>query len=225
MIAEHEHDKGGKRAQVLNAAQNVFLREGFESASMEAIASEAGVSKQTIYNHFGGKEDLFRAMVEHRCAVMGEELDKGILAHGDDVEQVLVTFGQNLLDVMLSPEAMWMKRLLQSEGSRHPQLAEAFYRLGADATAHRLAGYLEEQNRKGSLAVRDPRIAAEQFASMLPGHLRLRHLIGLAAPPTREECRRRVVNAVQLFLEGARPRTERRRLLRSGLLGRGRSGQ
>lgn len=208
MIPSRESREPGKRNLVLTAAQSVFLREGFEPSSMEAIAREAQVSKQTIYNHFGSKEELFRAVVERRCTLMGEQLNAGFLAYGDNVEKALTVFGRNLLEVMLSPQAMWMKRLLQSESHRHPQLAKIFYQLGPDATANRLAEYLAAQNVKGRLAVRDPRISAEQFVAMLPGHLRLRHLIGLADPPTRREQARWVANAVELFLEGARARNQ-----------------
>ncbi|MFE6779435.1 TetR/AcrR family transcriptional regulator [Streptomyces sp. NPDC057702] len=60
-----------KREAILRAAVAIFLREGYDRASVDAIAEEAGVSKQTIYNHFGGKERLFLAAVEgerHRVA-------------------------------------------------------------------------------------------------------------------------------------------------------------
>ncbi|MFF5721585.1 TetR/AcrR family transcriptional regulator [Streptomyces buecherae] len=53
-----------KREAILQAAVAIFLREGYDRASVDAIAEEAGVSKQTIYNHFGGKERLFLAAVE-----------------------------------------------------------------------------------------------------------------------------------------------------------------
>src|SRR5690625_289637 len=127
--AERDKATGDKHDAILNAAQTVFLRDGFSTTSMETIAREAEVSKQTVYNHFSGKEELFRAVIERRCSLMEAELNKGFLRHGDDVEQVLTAFGQNILDVMLSPQSMWLKRLLQTEGGRDPQLAGTFYRL------------------------------------------------------------------------------------------------
>ncbi|MDV9189945.1 TetR/AcrR family transcriptional regulator, partial [Streptomyces sp. SR27] len=51
-----------KRQAVLRAARDLFLREGF-GVGMDAIAAEAGVSKVTVYNHFGSKEALFTAVV------------------------------------------------------------------------------------------------------------------------------------------------------------------
>lgn len=206
MNMPRETTAGSKRDCVLAAAQNVFLREGYAAASMESIAQEADVSKQTVYNHFGSKEDLFRAIVQARCEYLSSALGDEFLDRGDDPERVLSAFGDIVLDVMLSRESMRMHRLLEGEGRRYPRLAEIFYRQGPDRVSNRLAKYLAEQTAKGRLAVDNPRIAAEQFVTMLSGHLRLRHLIGLADPPTSDKRRQYVANAVHLFLNGARPR-------------------
>ncbi|MGH8225428.1 MAG: TetR/AcrR family transcriptional regulator [Gammaproteobacteria bacterium] len=207
MNTPHETEPHAKRDTILAAAQNAFLRDGYDAANMESIAQEAAVSKQTIYNHFGSKEDLFRAIVEARCENLSVALDHEFLDQGDDPERVLSAFGETVLEAMLSRENMRMHRLLQNEGRRYPRLAEIFYRQGPDSAANRLAKYLAEQTTKGRLAVKDPRIAAEQFVTMLSGHLRLRHLIGLADPPTPDKRKQYVANAVHLFLNGARPRT------------------
>jgi AcrR family transcriptional regulator len=52
-----------KRQAIIDAAQRVFLAQGFAGSSVDAIAGAAGASKQTICNHFGDKEALFRAVV------------------------------------------------------------------------------------------------------------------------------------------------------------------
>jgi AcrR family transcriptional regulator len=54
------------RAQVLDAAERVFAREGYQGASIAAIAAEAGYSHGAIYSNFNGKEDLFLVLVEER---------------------------------------------------------------------------------------------------------------------------------------------------------------
>ena len=191
-----------KRTDILTAARNVFMRESYAKASMESIAREAGVSKQTVYNHFGSKEDLFRAIVQRRCEGLNAAFGEEFRYHGDEPGRLLTVFGERVLEIMLSKETMELHRLLQAEGRRHPELAEIFYRYGADRTANQLADYLAEQTQKGRLKVDDPRIAAEQFTTMLSGHLRLRHLLGIAPPPTPAERSRYVASAVNLFLDG-----------------------
>ena len=56
-------DKSKKRETILNGAIDVFISMGYEQASMDKIAEIAGVSKKTIYNHFGSKENLFQEIV------------------------------------------------------------------------------------------------------------------------------------------------------------------
>src|SRR5699024_11635152 len=84
----------GKRLDILDAAREIFLREGFDLTSMEAIAVEAGVSKQTVYNHFDGKEDLFRAFVRTVCEKMGQAFEARFVDTDDSPQIVLSSFGQ-----------------------------------------------------------------------------------------------------------------------------------
>ncbi|HOZ25340.1 MAG TPA: helix-turn-helix domain-containing protein, partial [Thermomonas sp.] len=57
----------GKRAAILDAAKRMFVAHGFDGVSMDQIASEAGVSKLTVYSHFGDKESLFAEAVRAHC--------------------------------------------------------------------------------------------------------------------------------------------------------------
>ena len=54
------------QARLLNAADEVFVRDGYEAAQLEEIAARAGRSKGAVYTHFKSKEDLFLALFEHR---------------------------------------------------------------------------------------------------------------------------------------------------------------
>src|ERR1044072_134597 len=54
----------GKRTQIVDGARRVFLKLGFDAASMNDVTREAGVSKGTLYVYFANKEELFHAMVE-----------------------------------------------------------------------------------------------------------------------------------------------------------------
>ena len=64
MIQVKNRDKSKKRATILDGAVDVFISMGYELASMDKIAETAGVSKRTVYNHFGSKENLFQAIVD-----------------------------------------------------------------------------------------------------------------------------------------------------------------
>ena len=65
---QNPDDLSEKVQAILQAGSRVFLQSGYGAASMDAIANEAKVSKQTVYSHFGAKDALFEAIIESKCA-------------------------------------------------------------------------------------------------------------------------------------------------------------
>jgi len=201
-----EHSRLSRRDRILDAARDIFLRESYTGASMESVAQKAGVSKQTIYNHFANKDELFRALVLDICARSSIALGDPSDVLDREPEEVLTHFGETVLKHKSCSDTMHLHRLLQLEGRNHPSLAESFYKFGPDRTAGWLKQYLEAQVDRGRLHVDEPRVAAEQFVTMLVGHLRLRHLLGMTGVPDKAERSRYVTSAVNIFLNGTRPR-------------------
>jgi TetR/AcrR family transcriptional regulator, mexJK operon transcriptional repressor len=187
-----------KHDAILDAARRVFLREGY-SASMDLVAAESGVSKQTVYNHFGSKEGLLRAIVDH---VSGELLDVLVERGGApaDPAATLEAVARRFLDMLLTPSHLALHRMLVAEAPRFPDLAREIYLGGPAHGARELAHYLAQESRKGTLAVADPALAAEQFFGALCGHLHLRALLIPQDPPTKTEIERAIAHAVQGFL-------------------------
>lgn len=187
-----------KHDAILEAARRVFLREGY-SASMDLVAAEAGVSKQTVYNHFGSKEGLFRAIVEHAS---GEVLE--VLAGRDgasaDPAATLEAIASRFLSLLLRPSYVALHRMLVAEAPRFPDLAREIYLGGPAHAASELAHYLAAETRKGTLAVADPALAAEQFFGALCGHLQLRALLSPRDAPGEAEIERAIAHAVRNFL-------------------------
>ncbi|HET7586672.1 MAG TPA: TetR/AcrR family transcriptional regulator [Gammaproteobacteria bacterium] len=192
-----------KRAAIVAAARDVFLESGFPAASMDTIASRAGVSKQTVYNHFGSKDELFGAIIRGRCQELLEALQPEQTASGRP-ETVLYRLAQAFVDKMLAPDALALYRTLVVESQRSPELREIYYRSGPDFAVETLSAYLREQTRRGVLRVTQPRIAAEQFFAMLGGHLQIRALLGLDPTPPAEKIKAYVDNAVAMFLRAVR---------------------
>ena len=74
-----------RRAQLLDAAQAVFVQSGYHAAAMDEIADRAGVSKPVLYQHFPGKLDLYLALLDKHCDTL-EGLVRDALAVGGDNE-------------------------------------------------------------------------------------------------------------------------------------------
>lgn len=193
-----------KEQSIIEAATRLFLRHGYGGSSMDAIAQEAGVSKQTIYHHFGSKDALFGAIITQRCdgfiasLISGEAVAKGI-------EAVLTILARQFLELALSPSSLALHRVMVAEVSRFPELGRAAYQAGAARAVAQLAAYLEEETRRGHLMVEDPRLAAEQFFGTLMGHIHLRALLGIEENPPAEMIERHLHNAIRIFLAAYRP--------------------
>ena len=189
----------GKRRAVVDAATRMFLRHGYAGASMDAIAREAGVCKQTIYNHYANKEALFGAIVLERSERLLSSLRIDAV-RSPDVETVLSSFARRYLELMLDPSSLALYRLLMAEVGRLPELGEATYRLGPETAESALTRYLEEQCRLGTLSIDQPRMAAGQLFGLLKGNLQIRALLEMSlsvAEARREEI---AAGAVRVFL-------------------------
>jgi TetR/AcrR family transcriptional regulator, mexJK operon transcriptional repressor len=187
-----------KHDAILEAAKRVFLREGY-SASMDLVSAEAGVSKQTVYNHFASKEGLFRAIVDDLASELLDVLVERVSTRADPA-CTLEALARRFLKLLLMPSSLALHRMLVAEAPRFPDLAREIYAGGAARAVEELADYLEEQSRRGMLAVEDPALAADQFFGALRGHLQLRALLDPRNMPGEAEIERALTHAVGGFL-------------------------
>src|SRR5215813_5746832 len=122
-----------KHRQILQAAVGEYLRKGYAGTSMDDVAAAARVSKQTVYKHFGSKEELFVAIIE---ATVGEVMNEVFERvgpspdHHGDLGQELLTMGRRLIVLIMQPELLALRRLVTGEASRFPQLGEVWWRGG-----------------------------------------------------------------------------------------------
>lgn len=192
-------DKQHQAKTILAAATNVFMRSGFAGTSMEQVAAEAGVVKQTVYNHFPSKEWLFRAMIDSA----NEELRATLPAApppDSDIRQCLLAFGKHFLRLVVRPTSLGLHRMLITEAPRFPELAKLVFSTGASRTTGRLADYFREQVKARHIVVDDPQLAAEQFLGSLRGNIQLRILLMAGPPPSSAQIDRAAETAVDTFL-------------------------
>jgi len=203
--SQTEKEGPSKRKAILDAATRVFLKHGYGAASMDAVAQEAGVSKQTIYSHFGDKNSLFESIIEEKCDQLLGPMQKPEI-HADDPRATLTEMAKRFLDIVLDPENMAHFRVVVAECVRFPDLAKIFYRAGPRLAAERLAEYLAQVHGKGVLHVPDPLSSARLFFGMLREDLYMRHLLDLGPAPSAADIDRVVRQAVQAFLKAHKAR-------------------
>lgn len=191
-----------KRAAVMRAAGNVFCREGYAGANIDLIAAEAGVSRQTVYNHHGDKENLFLAVIRN----LTEHSNAGIFAtlatfpdQPDDIEADLVDFAIRLnRNCICNREGKFLRKLIQAESDRYPELFAAWRTEGPGKTVSALAARFARLAHAGHLDIGDPDVAARQFLALINADLQMTMMLGLT--PSEHEVRCAAINAVRTFL-------------------------
>src|SRR5258708_17571268 len=194
----------GKAETILAAAERAFLASGFGAVTMDAIAREAGVSKATVYAHFAGKEALFGAVVAH----VSERRFGGFSAEAldpVDIAASLTTVAHRFLDLVLSPEGIALNRIIVGEVTRFPALGEVFWAAGPERQRGQIEAFLRRAVAAGSLAIGDPRPAAEQFIALARGEIHLRSLLRLEDPGDPAALDAAAASAVATFLRAFRP--------------------
>lgn len=194
-----------RRKALLDAAAALFMEKGFEKTTLTDIISRAGGSRATLYEHFGDKEGLFRAMMEENSARIQDGLAAIQADEQAPPEDGLTRFALHLVRALLEDSTIAIVRVLVSEGGRIPDIAESFFRIGPETAQRRLADYLERQTAAGALRVGEPEAAARGFIGMITGNILLRRLVLPEQSLSMAEVDRYVGRAVALFLSGAHP--------------------
>jgi TetR/AcrR family transcriptional repressor of mexJK operon len=196
-----------KQHAILDAATTVFLREGYERASVDTIAAEAGVSKRTIYNHFRDKRELFVTIVERARALANEirPSDPNLLTDASRVDTELVIVGERLLDVLLDSNSAALRRVIVSEVDHHPELGPACMEGTPMLIKRELADRLAHLSAAGALDIDDPTLASRQFIALIMFEGEKQSAYG--TKPLNEQARHTIAaNAARFFMRAYRAR-------------------
>jgi len=187
-------------ARVLGAARTVFLRDGYQAASMNAVAREAGGSKGTLYAYFAGKESLFAAVVTGECQSQVQILEK-LGAERLPIGLALRQVGMWFINFLLRPDVLALHRIVVAEAHHFPELGKTFFECGPARIQSIVAEFLSQPTIRRELNIPDANIAAELFLSLVKGHFQLRSELGYA-PVDAAERTRWVDAAVEFFVAG-----------------------
>ncbi len=162
-----------KRAAILEAARELFLRDGFERTSMDAVSREAGVSKRTVYDYYGDKAGLLLDVVESAGESLLRSLQAALAEHlsddrpirtADDLERALAAFAIEIGTTVIGSADYAALFGLTSEHRAEFSKLEA--RLDSSAPEEAIAERLAHFDAAGILDVADPRLAADHFNAL-----------------------------------------------------------
>ena len=188
-----------KRDAILEAAKRLFAGDGYAGVSMDQIAAEAGVSKLTVYSHFGDKEALFAAAIRAKCEEMlpddlfAQELKGPLRAQ-------LKAIASGFFALISSDEAISTHRMMITPGNADDPLRKLFWEAGPQRTHQAFASFLQSRVEAGELDIPDVQRASEQFFSLIKGELHGRMMCGLCARPARGDVNAHLEASVDMFL-------------------------
>ena len=206
--------RAAKHARILEAALAEFARNGFSGTSMQAIASRAGVSKPTLYQYFGNKQDLLAAVLDVGKSELLAPLEA---ADGAALVPVLWRYAWTYADFVLRPDMLSLARLIIGEAERLPEVAHDYQQAGPKQALEGMKAFLCAQKARGALAFEDAELAAENLWALILSAPREHALHHPEDPPERARIARHIENGLAVFLaafstDPARHRAELQRL-------------
>lgn len=196
--------RADKRIAILDAATQVFLVNGYDQSSMEAVARQAEVSKTTVYAHFGDKYGLLQAVAERAVTLLDLNLDQIILDKVSPPEDKLVRVLVTLIETQTSHASLAFLRTMLSGSGRHPELARVLGDRGEPHVLAVLAGILAEDAARQGYRLRNPSALAALFMRMAAGGLQVDALMDIEFRPTRRFIEQHARWVTAVFLEGIR---------------------
>jgi TetR/AcrR family transcriptional repressor of mexJK operon len=193
-----------KRERELRAGMELFLKDGFDNTSMDAIAASAGVSKTTLYAHFGDKAGMFRAAFEERGSALDFGLDQVALREGASPEERLHDVLLTVLHEALSGPGLAFLRVLVTESARQPELAQSLFRRGQPHVFDVLGALLEQDARDHGYRLADPVAHGTLLVRMTVGSLQVDALCDSAFRPAPGFLARHVRWVLDMFLRSLR---------------------
>jgi TetR/AcrR family transcriptional regulator of autoinduction and epiphytic fitness len=160
-------DKSKKREKILEGAIDVFINLGYELASMDKIAETAEVSKRTVYNHFGSKENLFQAIVDDFLA-QRQSLKPIIYDDEKPLGEQLLAFANAEIFLIDSPRRLGLSRFLTGVFIHDPAYARETVKKYPPNYAV-LLDWLKEAEKGGKIKTDNPVLTARVFYAMVEG--------------------------------------------------------
>jgi len=192
-----------KRDAIIAAAADLFSKMGFEAVAIDAIAEQAGVSKMTIYSHFGDKETLFENFVKS----ISDEVNAALTSptnRGVGLREQLVTTGREFLTTILGPTAPGLFLSISAFHDNLP-LAKRFYKAGPGRTRAALVAIINDKVKRGELSVDRAEWAADDLIGLWDGGISAKIIFGVGGSIGKAEIERRANRAVDVFLQAYAP--------------------
>ena len=192
-----EENRSSRQTKIEETAYAVLEQKGYAGTSMLAIAKAARASNETLYNWYGDKNGLFKALVRRNAEEVRLLLEEG-LASGEPPLEILHALGPRLLALLVSPRAIQLNRAAAADPTG--ELGAAISELGRETVAPLIGEVLERARRQKALDFENTKEAVGLYLNLLVGDLQIRRVIGREPPLSEAAIAERAERAHRFFL-------------------------
>jgi TetR/AcrR family transcriptional regulator, mexJK operon transcriptional repressor len=196
--------RASKREAILAASVELFNAQGYDMTSMDAVAALAGVSKTTVYAHFGDKLALYRAMAERAVTLLDVDFDR---LRGDEsltTLEKLTALAKLLVESLTSETFLAFHRVMILEASTRPALTSRLVP-GAPHVVDVVADILNEDATRHGYEIRDVRAHAASFARIAAASFEIDALLDKDFHPDNDLVTRHAAWVAHMFLKSLQP--------------------
>ncbi|WP_307717581.1 TetR/AcrR family transcriptional regulator [Streptomyces sp. V4I23] len=183
-----------RRQAALDAALAELLEHGITGMTMQAVATRAGSSKESLYAWFGSRQELLAALIERQAEQVNAAVTTAIDRPADP-RATLTAIARNLLTLLVSDVSVALNRAAMTS----PELAKLLLRHGRYTTGPLVAAFLGQLASEGLLRINEPEEAFQLFFGLVVRDLQIRVLLG-ERPPTTEDIHSQARTAVERFV-------------------------
>ena len=193
-----------RHAQLLDRALDVFLKYGYELATIDQIIGSIGMHKSTVYSLYADKKALFRATIQRAIERWKQPVEALRAVETDDLEATLIAIARLVMMNTVSPVALKLQRIIIAESFRVPEITQMFWEQGARASVEYVTDLLVRRAKQGEIVVDQPGLIAHGFLTLTVGLMSRMILLGTKID--QREIDKRIRLYVRLFLDGIRSR-------------------
>lgn len=196
-----------KRAAILQAAKEHFMRHGFDRASMDAIAASAAVSKLTVYSHFGSKDELFKAMITDKCKEcrINDDYERLVAL---PIKEALIHIATRFVDLMFQQDVIDLNRIVLTESADKPKISQLLYEAGPRPSKAAFAAFLEHAHKTRKLTIDSIERATQHFFILLKGERHFTVMMNLQPLPSIREKKAHIEDCVEVFMRAYAPKSK-----------------
>lgn len=189
---------------VRKAAVATFVENGYDGATMEAIAKAAGITKRSLYARYSDKRAVFVDVIPWALSRFEDDEAVPGLDENEDLETALFAIGRVALARAVDPDSVRMARIAMNEIGRFPEFKVVEESMMWSGRQKVVTDLLRRHEALGNIAIDDVELAAEHFLAMveaLPGRF-----AEYGIYRSKKQNERHLKQAVALFLRGVLPR-------------------